>query len=84
MSADHSKKVTDKIEALCRQGCTHVKQILAMAKDGKPIEELSDFDRTETEEIITELDHIMSVYDEKPTADDEIKSLPASDLNNPA
>jgi len=67
MNADHSKKVTDKIEALCRQGCTHVNQIIAMAKDGKSIEELSDFEQNEIAQIITELGKIMSVYDRNTT-----------------
>jgi hypothetical protein len=70
MSADHSKKVTDKIETLCRHGCTYVNQIIASARDGKSIEELSDFNPLEIEQIITELSNIMSVYDEKPPADD--------------
>jgi len=63
MNSDHSEKVASKIEALCSQGCNHVNQILKNARKGIIIEELSSFDRSEIEQIIHELDHIMSVYD---------------------
>jgi hypothetical protein len=63
MNPDYSHKVANKIEALCKQGCSHVNQILAKAKSGNEIEELSDFDRSEIEQIIDELGKIMSIYD---------------------
>jgi hypothetical protein len=63
MNSDHSDKVAHKIEDLCKQGCTHVNQILEKARNGNTIEELSDFGRSEIEQIINELGKIMSVYD---------------------
>lgn len=64
MNSDHSEKVAHQLEALCRRGCSHVNQILEKAKNGKVIEELADFEPDEIEQIIHELDHIMSVYDQ--------------------
>jgi hypothetical protein len=62
MNSDHSEKVASKLEALCRQGCSAVNQILEQARKGNIIEELADFEQDEIEQIIRELDHIMSVY----------------------
>ena len=64
MNPDLSKKALDRIEALCKQGCSDVNQLLEKAKNGNRIEELSDFNRSEIEQIIDELDQIMSIYDQ--------------------
>ena len=58
------KKLEEKIETLCEQGCSQVKQILDNAKKGEKIEALEEFNGTEIEQIIDELSKIMSVYDE--------------------
>ena len=64
MNPDLSKKVLDKIEVLSGEGCAEVNQLLKKAKDGNRIEELAEFDRSEIEQILHELDKIMSIYDE--------------------
>jgi len=58
------KKIEEKIETLCEQGCTQVNQLIDDAKKGGNIEELSEFNGSEIEQIIDELNKIMSVYDE--------------------
>ena len=60
-----SIEVIQKIETLCNLGCTEVNALLAQAKDGKYIEVLSGFNKTEVEQIIGELNKIMSVYTTK-------------------
>lgn len=64
MNPDLSKKVLDKIEVLCGEGCAEVNQLLKKAKDGNRIEELTEFNPSEIEQILHELDKIMSIYDE--------------------
>ena len=64
MQADLSKKLEEKIETLCEQGCSQVNQILNDAKKGEKIEGLEGFNGTEIKQIIGELSKIMSVYDE--------------------
>lgn len=59
------EKITHKVEAICVQGCRHVNQLLEQAKNGTPIEELSEYNESEIKQIINELEHIMSVYDNK-------------------
>jgi hypothetical protein len=61
---DLSKKLEEKIEILCEQGCTQVHQIIDDAKKGDKIEGLEEFNGSEIEQIIDELSKIMSVYDE--------------------
>ena len=62
MTTNLSKKVSSKIEALCAQGCTQVNQLLEKAKNGKNIVELTEFNDSESKQIIDELTQIMSVY----------------------
>ncbi len=62
MNPSLSKKVSSKIEALCEQGCTQVNQLLEKAKNGKNINELAEFNDSESKQIIDELAQIMSVY----------------------
>jgi len=62
MNPNISKYAANKIETLCEQGCSQVKQLLKKAKQGDEIVELTDFNRTEIDLIITELEQIMSVY----------------------
>jgi hypothetical protein len=64
MQHDLPKKLEEKIETLCEQGCTQVNQIIDDAKKGGEIEELEEFNGSEVELIIDELSKIMSVYDE--------------------
>ena len=64
MQHDLPKKLEEKIETLCEQGCTQVNQIIDDAKKGGEIEELEEFNGSEIELIIDELSKIMSVYDE--------------------
>ena len=63
--AELPKKITDKIEALCQQGCTQINQLLDKAENGREIEELSAFSKSEVKQIINELMEIMSVYENK-------------------
>jgi hypothetical protein len=65
MPSRHSKKVNNKIEVLCAQGCTQVNQLLEDAKKGKNITELAKFNNSESKQIIDELTQIMSIYDIK-------------------
>jgi len=58
------KKLEEKIESLCEQGCSQVNQILDDAKKGDEIEALEEFSGSEVEQIIDELSKIMSIYDE--------------------
>ena len=62
MNPNLSKKVSSKIEELCAHGCTQVNQLLENAKSGKNIVERSEFNDSETRQIIDELTQIMSVY----------------------
>lgn len=59
-----STKAIDKIESLCGLGCTRVNQILEDSQNGNEIEELDEFNSSEKELIISELNQIMSVYEE--------------------
>ncbi len=63
MSSVHAKKISNKIEALCAQGCSQVNQLLENAKKGKTISELAEFNDSESKQIIIELTQIMSIYD---------------------
>ena len=65
MKSNSSEQVTNAIESLCELGCTQVNQLIDDAKNGKSIEALSGFDKSETELIINELSQIMEVYDQK-------------------
>lgn len=62
---DISEKVTNKIEALCEEGCSQVNKLLAKAENGKKIDELSNFKSEEIEQIIDELGQIMSTYNDE-------------------
>lgn len=72
-----SKKLNRKIEALCKQGCSQVNQLIDNARNGRSIEELSDCNQDEIKLIIQELDKIMTVYqpddqsDKKPSQSDK-------------
>lgn len=65
MISELPEKITDKIEALCEQGCTQINQILDRAENGSEIIELSEFSKSEVKQIINELIEIMSVYENK-------------------
>ena len=71
MNPSHSKKVSDKIEALCAQGCTQINQLLDNATNGKNIVELAEFNDSESKQIIDELTQIMSVYSTKDIDTDD-------------
>ncbi len=62
MPSNLSKKVSNKIETLCAQGCTQINQLLENAENGKNIIELAEFNHSERKQIIDELAQIMSVY----------------------
>ncbi|MCK5394937.1 MAG: hypothetical protein KAJ32_03045 [Gammaproteobacteria bacterium] len=59
-----SKKAINKIETLCEKGCSQVNDLLKNAKNGNKLEELSDFNGSEIDQIVDELSQIMSVYDD--------------------
>ena len=65
MPSDLSVKTQHIVEALCAQGCTYVNRILCKADKGVKIEELSGCSDLEIEQIINELDQIMSVYGDR-------------------
>lgn len=69
MKPDRSSKVAIKIESVCEQGCSEVNQFLKKAENSNNIEELSEFSKTEIQQIIDELSEIMSVYDIDNDAD---------------
>ncbi|VAW52680.1 hypothetical protein MNBD_GAMMA05-491 [hydrothermal vent metagenome] len=58
------KKLEEKIETFCEQGCSQINQIIDGVKKGEKIEGLEEFNGSEIEQIIDELSKIMSVYDE--------------------
>ena len=64
MNPDLPKKAVEKIESLCALGCTQVNRLLEKAEQGKDIEELTGFSKSETDMIIDELSEIMSVYEQ--------------------
>jgi hypothetical protein len=70
MNPDLSNKALKQIEALCEAGCSQVYQLLDKAKKGESVEQLADFNGTEVELIIDELNQIMSVY-ETPNEDSQ-------------
>ena len=63
-----SERVTNKIEALCEEGCSQVNKLLVKAENGNKIDELSNFKSDEINQIIDELSEIMSTYDNEDTA----------------
>lgn len=65
MNPDLSKRALDKIEALCGHGCRDVNLLLEKAKNGTHVEELAEFNHSEIEQILDELDQIMSVYNKR-------------------
>ncbi|MCG6937147.1 MAG: hypothetical protein LJE83_03105 [Gammaproteobacteria bacterium] len=65
MTQDLPEKIIHQIEAICTQGCTHVNQLLQSARNGTEIEELSAYSQSEINQIINELEQIMSVYADK-------------------
>ncbi len=62
MGTEISNKAADKIEALCESGCTLINQLLEKASQGNEIEELAEFNLSESKQIIEELKKIMAVY----------------------
>lgn len=70
MNPELTKKAIQQIESLCEQGCTEINQILEKAHNGEDVEQLSDFDKTEVQQIIDELDQIMSVYNKQESGTD--------------
>ena len=71
MKHNLSEKIIHKIEAICAQGCGHVNRLLEAAKNGAPVEELNEFSESEINQIINELEQIMSVYDNNSCTPDE-------------
>ena len=63
MNPNLSPKLISRIESLCSLGCSQVNDILARAKTSQSINELSDLSTTEIEQVLEELEQIMSVYD---------------------
>jgi hypothetical protein len=63
MNPDLSKKAINKIETLCKLGCSHVNQLLKEAEKGNELVELYEFSPAEVDMIIVELTQIMSIYD---------------------
>ena len=71
MNPNLSSKAQKQIETLCEAGCSQVYQLLDKAKKGESVELLADFNRTEVELIIDELNQLMSVYE---TSNDDNQS----------
>jgi len=63
-----SERVTNKIEALCEEGCSQVNELLVKAENGNKIDALSNFESDEINQIIDELSEIMSTYNNEDTA----------------
>jgi hypothetical protein len=62
-----SKRINNKIEALCEEGCSQVNKLLLKAENGNKIDELSNFKSEEIDQIIDELSQIMSTYNNEDT-----------------
>jgi hypothetical protein len=73
MNPNLSPKLINLIESLCSLGCSQVNDVLSRARSGQSINELSELSVAEKEQVLEELDQIMSVYDdssgENPSAD---------------
>ena len=61
-TAELSLKASNKVEALCEQGCSQINELLDQAKKGKDLDILSDCNTNEVKQIIDELSQIMSIY----------------------
>lgn len=71
MTPDHSDKISLKVEALCKQGCSEVNQLLEQAEKGRKIEALAEFSNAEISQITDELSKIMAVYEIDKDVDKE-------------
>ena len=60
---ESSIAAANKIEDICKKGCSQVSKLLAKVENGQKIDELSNFSDSEVKHIIDELNEIMSVYD---------------------
>ena len=51
------------IETICERGCGTVNEIIAALESGNPVEEFTNLDNAERQQILFELKQIMAVYD---------------------
>ena len=63
MSPAYSRKIEDKLESICGQGCSLVNQIIENERNGIDVEELAEFTAAEKRQIIDHLICVMSVYE---------------------
>lgn len=51
------------IETICERGCARVNEIIAALENDDSVEEITDLDSSERQQILVELKQIMAVYD---------------------
>jgi len=51
------------IETICERGCGRVNEIIAALESGNSVEEVTNLDSSERQQILVELKQIMAVYD---------------------
>lgn len=55
----------NKIEDLCKQGCQHVNNVIQKLEQNQTVEELKGLSDEEKQQILINLNDIMSVYNDK-------------------
>lgn len=56
---------TQIVENICLLGCSRVNEIIALLERGELIDEVQELEKAEVDTIITELKHIMAVYQKR-------------------
>ena len=63
MNPDLPAHLQTLIETICERGCSTVNEIIAALESGNPVEEFTNLDNAERQQILFELKQIMAVYD---------------------
>lgn len=63
MNPDLPAHLQTLIETICERGCGTVNEIIAALESGNPVEEFTNLDSGERQQILLELKQIMAVYD---------------------
>ncbi len=58
-------KIAKAVEAICKQGCTTVNEVIRALEHGGEVAETERLDRDERGEVLRELKSIMDVYEKK-------------------
>ncbi len=54
------------VEAICAEGCTHVREVIRRLHENRPPAELARLDAESRRLVRQELEAIMAVYDARP------------------